>query len=131
MNISAALVIMNNHFNASFSTVDVVYQNTDFDVTTVDEFVKFDPIFADSKQVSLAKANQNFRQKGVLSIQIFTAPGQGSKRSADLTDEISTIWRAKNISSIIFSAPDTVIVGNTQDGFFQTNLLVDFYFDTI
>ncbi len=123
------LELINNTFTTAWgNTTPIAWQNIAFDMKANPEFVRFNVLFGEEKQVSFGSSNLPYRQYGRVSIQVFTPPNRGAKRALELADLLSAIWRTKQLNGHIFAAPNTVIIGNV-DGVYQLNVSVEFFVD--
>ena len=119
-----------SHFNTQWAgTTAIAWPNVDFDSQIVDEFVRITVAPSTSKQATLGLTSNMYRQFGSVYTQIFTKLNVGTDRSNQLADQVSAVWRSIRLNNIVFTAPNTVLVGNN-DGFFQLNVVCDFYADT-
>lgn len=129
MSKASTLELINNTFTTAWgNTTPIAWQNVAFDMKANPEFVRFNVLFGEERQVSFGSSNLPYRQYGRVSIQVFTPPNRGAKRALELADLLSAIWRTKHLNGHIFAAPNTVIIGNV-DGVYQLNVSVEFFVD--
>jgi hypothetical protein len=132
MNLTDITLALNSHFNTQWANfTPVAWDNVEFDMDANPEFVSFTISFGSQNQASMgAPSNNIYRQRGIVSVRIFTTLNRGAKRAMQLADKVHGIFRSKTISGIVFFSPSTTVVGQT-DGVFQVNVAVSFYVDAI
>ena len=130
MSLASTITTLNAHFASGWgSTTPVAYDNVAFDVDLHPEFVSFSVSFGSQEQKSTGSPGHNFyRQKGIVSVRIFTPLDRGAKRGMQLADQISALFRTKTISGITFKSPSTTVVGQF-DGSYQVNIAISFFYD--
>lgn len=70
----------------------------------------------------------NWREHGLITIQIFTSKNTGARANASLSDRVGDSLRGYYIDRLHVGGPRAVRVG--QDGeWFQSNVMIPFYFD--
>lgn len=130
MSLTTTLTDLTAHFKTQWgTTTQVAWPNVEFDMSKYPEFVTFDVSFGNEKQASAGSPTNNiYRQRGIVSVRIFTSLNRGAKRAMQLADQVAAIFRTKNISGIVMYAPSTTVVGQV-DGDFQVNVAISFYVD--
>ena len=90
------------------SDLPVQYENVDFDPPNdAGPFVALAVLRGQSVASGLVGGGTiRYRHPGILQIDVSTAKGKGTALALNYVDEIATIFRGKNISGIVFRAPD-------------------------
>ena len=70
----------------------------------------------------------NYREYGLLTIQVFTPKNEGSRPNAVLADGVAALYRGYQEGRLYCGAPRVNRIGSS-DEFYQTNVLVEFYYD--
>lgn len=131
-----SLVAIQNAVESRFATLwnsatPVAMPNVAFVKPSSNEWVSLQISYGSQRQSSLNAGDQHFyRQKGIVTVQIFTSLNRGAKRAMTLADQAAAIWRGIQVNGITFYAPDTVIIGNV-DGVFQVNVNTSFHVDEL
>jgi len=95
-------------------------------------YVRFFIINAASTQASTGSPSSNvFRHPGQAVCKIYAEPGLGEIEAKELADKCCAIFRNKNSVGIRFSAPYSVILGQTEDGYYQINCFAPFERDSL
>lgn len=94
--------------------------------------VRFFITNGDVFQISIGAPGSNvFRHVGMLTIKIFTKSGLGEIPAKELADKFCSIFRNKTYAGIRFKEPSSVIMGMTDDGFYQVNAFCAFERDSL
>lgn len=125
MSLVSELSIIESYFTDNWPYTSIAYQNVNFNPEALDEWVRISVLPASANQISLG-SNPYFRYRGVVAIQIFTKPGIGSRRSTELADYITSLFRSKNISGIQFGVPEAHRMGAV-NGWYQVNVNCSYY----
>lgn len=130
MSLTTTITDLNAYFSSQWgATTPIAYDNVAFNADLNPEFVAFSISFGAQNQASIGAPNHNiYRQRGIVSVRIFTPLDRGAKRGMQLADQVSALFRTKNISGITFKSPSTTVVGQF-DGVFQVNVAISFYYD--
>lgn len=113
------------------SRTSVALQNTSFDpiALNVDEYIRFMVIDGDSNQASMGGTNTNvYRHNGIVLANVFTQPNGGARRCLEILDDLNQFFHSVSLSNITFLSPNHDHIGLV-DGWFQKNILCDFYRD--
>lgn len=70
----------------------------------------------------------NYRESGLITVQVFTPHDQGGQINAELSTDMQNILRGYSIDRLYIQAPRVVRVGQYKE-FFQNNVLTEFYYD--
>jgi hypothetical protein len=131
-----SLVSIQNTIESRFNTLwgattPVAYPNVTFVKPSSGEWAALQVKFGSQNQASLNAGTQRFyRQKGIVTVQIFTSLNRGAKRAMTLADQTAAIWRGIQVNGITFYAPETVVIGNVE-GVYQVNVSTSFYVDEL
>lgn len=108
--------------------IPVAHDNESYDPVSSDvtEWVRLVVRNGDAEKKNISSANNKYRYKGVIFLQIFTKEGTGSGRANEIADIAAPIFRDKIYSNIHFSVPAVTKVGNS-NGWYQVNLNCGFY----
>lgn len=130
MSLASVIEALNARFATQWgTTTPIAWENVAFDMNKYTEFVTFNIVFGSQDQASMGAPTRNiYRQRGIVSVRIFTTLNRGAKRAMQLADQVAAIFRTKTISGIVFYSPSTTVVGQT-DGVFQVNVAISFYVD--
>ena len=130
MSYAAALAAIIAHFDTNWAgTTEIAWPNVQFSSSGVTEYVRVDINDGVDTQITVGNAANDWRKFGVLIIQVFTELESGAKRSAELVDIVTNLYRGLQLSpSITFGEQDVVTVGQN-DGFYQVNVEVEFHRD--
>jgi len=94
--------------------------------------VRFFITNGDVFQISIGAPGSNvFRHVGLLTVKIFTKSGLGEIPAKELADKFCSIFRNKTSAGIRFKEPSSVIMGTTEDGFYQINAFCAFERDSL
>jgi hypothetical protein len=94
--------------------------------------VRFFITNGDVFQISIGAPGANvFRHTGILTVKIFTKSGLGELPAKQLADKFCAIFRNKTYAGIRFKEPSSVIMGMTEDGFYQINAFCAFERDSL
>lgn len=70
----------------------------------------------------------NYREYGLLTLQVFTPKNEGSRPNAVLADGLAALYRGYNEARLFCNEARVNRIGSS-DEFYQTNVLVEFYYD--
>lgn len=70
--------------------------------------------------------NNRFRRLGNAVAQLFIRLDQGDSTILELADTIEAKFRSLTINSLVLKTPDTFRIGNTDDGYYQVNVVCPF-----
>lgn len=70
----------------------------------------------------------NYREYGILTVQVFTEQNKGSRPNATLADGVAALFRGYNEERLYMHEARINRIGSDKE-FFQTNVLVEFYYD--
>lgn len=94
--------------------------------------VRFFITNGDVFQISIGAPGSNvFRHVGLLTVKIFTKSGLGELPAKELADKFCAIFRNKTYAGIRFKEPSSVIMGMSDDGFYQINAFCSFERDSL
>lgn len=111
----------------------IAWPDTEFTVPNDQTWVKFNCVENDGGQVSMGNPGANrFRQFGLLTIQIFQPQGQGSTDAREKAATLLTLLKgAVTTNGVYFFDVYGRQVGNDGNGFYQINVISNFYYDEI
>lgn len=121
-----ALKIAEQRMLALWTTTPIRWDNVEFDPPSDAPWVSFHVLPGRSDKTDLIN---RYRSWGMVDVQVFVPVGDGSQPAFALADQIAVIWRSVTVGGIIFKTPSVQRVGDTQDGWYQVNLSVPFYWD--
>lgn len=115
------------------NTPEIAWPDVDFTIPDNETWVRFNCQESDGRQVSIGSPGSNrFRQFGIVTIQIFQPQGQGS---ADARAKAQTALEAfkggVTDGGVHFYNVFGRQVGNDENGFYQINVVVGFWYDDI
>lgn len=103
-----------------------VFDDEPFDPEQIDEFVRLTINHLPSAQRTLGSVgNRRFTRNAIVFIQVFTAAGQGTKRSDQLTITARDIFEGRSFGGLSFSSVNSRRVG--PDGKFYQALIEAFF----
>lgn len=116
-------------FNASY----IAWPDVKFTVPEGQTWVRFNCQENDGRQVSMGSPGSNrFRQFGQVILQIFQPAGQGSKDArTKAAAALDAFKGAVTSSGVHFQNVYGRQVGNDENGFYQINVIANFYYDDI
>ena len=126
MNFPEAQVQIQAYLEINWVTTPIHFQNNKF--TPKKKYIRCHVLFGDSSQKTLG-SNPEFRNPGVVVIQVLSEQGQGPIPALEMANTLSDMFKAKNISGIQFGTPTLAILGEIES-YYQINVQCPFYFDT-
>lgn len=84
-----------------------------------------------AEQVSIGGVTNIHRHPNILNVKVFTPQNQGELPARDLADKFCTIFRNLTSDNIRFKTPYCVVMGNTEDGYYQINCFCPFERDSL
>ncbi len=94
--------------------------------------VRFFITNGEAQQISVGAPGANvFRHPGIVSCKIYTKSNLGEIPAKELADKFCAIFRNANTHGIRFDAPYSVIIGQTENGFYQINCFAPFERDSL
>ena len=143
MNRKEASIAITNEFISEFSdTVPVTFDNqSSFWLCTSPMTASSKP--SDSSWVTFTvehnltskatlgtKGHRRFRRVGFISAQVFVPENTGTSTGEDICNEIINIFEGERIATdLVFEYGEYVPVRNIDSGWYQYNILIDFFFD--
>lgn len=82
------------------------------------------------EQVSIGGNANVFRHIGIVSCKIFCLTGRGEIPAKKYADKFCDIFRGYSVDGLRFYAPYSVIIGDTNDGYYQINTFAPFERDS-
>ena len=113
--------------DGSSARTPIAFDNVDFKPAREESFVRLTIIDGEAKQASIEE-NPLHRRVGIIVIQIFVRPGDGTKPAEVLADHAATIFRAVQFSGITCRSPEYRKIGQVED-WYQINVEVPFFVD--
>ena len=111
--------------SSNWTVTDVQFDNQPMPLG--DEYIRPVILDGDSNQISLGPTGLH-RRVGVLIIQIFVLKDTGTKRTKELADMLSVLFKSVKLGDTQFESPTLVRVGQNQK-YHQENFQVPFYVD--
>ena len=84
-----------------------------------------------AEQVSIGGVTNINRHPNILSVKVFTPQNQGELPARALADKFCSIFRNLISDNIRFKTPYCVVMGNTEDGYYQINCFCPFERDSL
>jgi len=95
-------------------------------------WVRFNINHADGFQASMGAPGQNmYRQTGIITVQIFQPEGQYGTIGRDYANQIIDFYHGAQADGVSYSGAQIREVGRDGFGWYQTNVVVTFEYDTI
>jgi len=117
--------------SSGYSTTPVAYDNHEFvKPTDGSSWVRFTILEGDSDLAGIGASTRLFRNTGVIVCQVFIQAGKGSKPALDIIDVLTTLWSGASFNGITCRAASVARVG-TDEGWYQVNLSIPYYWDNI
>lgn len=86
----------------------------------------------ESEQADIGATNPRIRRRGNLMAQLFVEAGTGTDRLRKLADIFTPIFQRKQLPGIQFRTATLLDIGEEgNEGFYQMNVIIDYYRDTI
>lgn len=122
------------YFLANLVSLDsdqIDYDNVGFDPTPGTPWIRLKIECAvAAKFISTGGASVLKRNSGFVMVQVFTEEGKGTSQSNSMCDEILNILEAGSLpTGETFESGYKVDVGNDNAGWYQTNVVIPFYYD--
>ena len=119
-----------------FDNLDAYIKGTGAVESIVDggltEFVHFYIRENEVEQADIGATNPRIRRRGRIIAQLFIQEGNGTDRLRQLADLFSPIFQRKQFPGIQFRSAKLVDVGpEGNEGFYQMNVIIDYYRDNI
>jgi hypothetical protein len=119
---------INNSFsgrlNTNWTATDIAWDNVPYSPVEGQEWVRATliPTLSENAALGLAKRNN-----GIFVIQIFTPLNEGSGRGYELAEMLDAIFGNTEFDEVVCYASDVVRIGDDDNGWYQTNLKVNFW----
>jgi len=84
-----------------------------------------------AEQVSIGGVTNIHRHPNILNVKVFTPQNQGELPARALADKFCAIFRNLTSDNIRFKTPYCVVIGNTEDGYYQINCFCPFERDSL
>lgn len=118
---------LEQYFATNWTYTGVAHENSLFDSTNVNEWVRFIDQNASGNRAALGN-NPLYRYRGIVTIQVFVKPNVGQNRALSLADNVTALFRDQVISGIHFGVPQITKIG-IRDGWYQVNVICPYYRD--
>lgn len=117
--------------NGGSPRTQIAWPDVDFTPPDGASWVRFDMKHNDAYQASVGSPGSNkFRRVGIVTIQIFTPPGNATKTARQLADFAVAIFQGVQTSGgIVFYDVGMREVGKDPNGWLQTNVVASFRYD--
>ncbi|RTL04573.1 hypothetical protein EKK58_10255 [Candidatus Dependentiae bacterium] len=133
MNYEQARKAIQGFFSSNFTALNankIAWDNVAFQIPkTKEAWIRFSIQNNISGYKSFGKSKLT-RREGIIFIQIFTPENTETLQASQLTDSITSIFETKLLGGVTFQSPDAREAG-ISEGWFQINISVPFYFDSI
>tara|TARA_R100000353_G_scaffold134765_1_gene95601 strand:- start:260 stop:682 length:423 start_codon:yes stop_codon:yes gene_type:complete len=108
--------------------IPLVFNNTPFDASSVDEFIQCITSFGASSYLTQgANTNSTNNIAGLIVLNIFTKQGVGSGENFAICKRLRDLYNRMTVSNVIFDAPvGPEIFQSNPEGRFQTQIRVTF-----
>ena len=108
--------------------IPLVFNNTPFDASSVDEFIQCITSFGASSYLTQgANTNSTNNIVGLIVLNIFTKQGVGSGENFAICKRLRDLYNRMTVSNVIFDAPiGPEIFQSNPEGRFQTQIRVTF-----
>lgn len=131
---SEALIAMESYFETFWDSRTPILFGTD-DPTDIPEdgaFVRFNIRHTLGSQVSMGSPDANiFRNFGLITIQLFNRESNRGINIKALTNSVLDRYQGLVDSGVNYYNVRPNEVGNDGNGFYQTNVIIEFYYDNI
>ena len=130
---SEAVIDMIDFFDTQWASRTLVLQGTDDprDIPN-DSFVRFNFLHTVGNQASIGSPNANiFRSFGIITIQVFNPQSNYGIKVRDFASAILELYNGTVDSEIHYYNARVNEVGNDGNGFNQSNVVIEFYYDNI
>jgi len=119
------------HVVNNFTSAELIFENMRSPAPELfDEWVRCSVQFGDSFRSALGTPGQ-YRHPGVVFLQVFIKEGIGINRGVVLADELANLFRDQVVSGINFWVPRVIKVPTANEGWFQVQVMIPFYFDEV
>lgn len=110
------------------STTPVAWDNVEYTPVSGTAWVDFRIL--NGSESAIVISGDQYRNVGLVNINIFTPEGVGSSSARTLADTAAGIFRGVTVDDITFRAPSIRTLG-VMNGWYQTNLSIPFFRDTL
>jgi hypothetical protein len=117
-----------SRLSSNWATTPIAWDNVYFSPPANAAFIRCTVLFGDEQQVSMLNG---YRQNGIIDIAIFAPVGVGTATVYTYADTLSNIFRGKQFSGVSCRGANTTRVPSLEKGWFQLNVSIPFYTDTI
>ncbi len=129
-----AVIAMESTFKAAWGVKSPVVYGGDAPEKPADDqaWVRFNIKHSDGGQATMGAPSANrFRQIGLIIIQIFSPEGKYAIRAKELANDAIEIYQGLQQSGITYQKVRPDEIGNDGHGYYQINVIAEFYYDTI
>lgn len=124
-------ITIESHFKSKWgATTPVLFENNKKSPPKTGNWVRFQLIDSEKTQKSIG-TSQLHRNTGQVIIQIFVKRGEGLGESFDLSDMAINVFDVVQLDSIQFRAGYRIAVGEVGEEWYQTNVIIPFYRNSI
>lgn len=131
---SESLTAMQKFFNAGWNSATTILWGKDDPAAVPDavSWVRFNIEHNDGSQASIGSPTANrFRHIGIIIIQIFSKEGNYAKNNRVLVNSALALYQGVTAEGIQYYNVRANEIGNDGNGWFQTNVIVEFRYDDI
>jgi hypothetical protein len=114
--------------NSNWNTTPIDWDNVYFVPPNNSPFISVRIIFGEERPASIL---QGYRQRGFININVFAPEGTGTAVPYGYADTLGSLFRGKQFSGISCEGPTFTRVPSQEKGWFQINVSIPFYSDTI
>lgn len=108
----------------------IAFDNVEYVPRRGEAFIRATITQTSAEATTIPANNQegNYREFGLLTIQVFTPQNEGSRPNAVLADGVAALYRGYQEGRLFCYSARVNRIGSS-DEFYQTNVLVEFYYD--
>ncbi|MFN9301736.1 MAG: phage tail terminator-like protein [Candidatus Kapaibacterium sp.] len=132
MNFKEAEAELRFFFNTAWAgETAIAWPDTEFEPPSKETWVRFDCRENDGFQAGFGSPNNNrFRHTGIVTIQVFQPSGKASVEARDIaTQAIAVFMGQTTANGIMFKNVQARQIGNDGNGYYQINVLAEFFYD--
>lgn len=125
-NMNLARKAIETRLQDNWVTTPIAYQDVLYKVNGGEEFVSLNTLFSESEDVSLA-TNGPIRDWGIVMIEVFAIPDQGTERVLELCGDLRTLFHEQEFGGVTCQTGSSRRVGVMGD-FLKYIVEIPFYY---
>ena len=126
---STVLQIIEDRIKDNWLSTPVAWDNVAYVPKAGNPFVRPVATQTISELTTVASPGKgNYREYGLLTVQVFTEQEKGSRPNAELADAMAALFRGYVEGRLYMQEPRINRIGQDKE-FYQSNVLVEFYYD--